>query len=159
MLVSSVALAADFEEYGLSYKITSSTNLTVEVESYSFNEYMDVSIPDKVTINGKQYTVKGIGASSFLGHKEIYTVDIPNSVTYIGDLAFKDCEKLNYLENASSVTSIGMYSFWNCTNLYDVTIPNSVESLGVGCFMGCTNLKSITIPNSVTSIGGSIFGG
>ena len=53
----------------------------------------------------------------------------------------------------NSVTSIGQYAFRECSSLTSVTIPNSVTSIGRFAFSGCSGLTSVTIPNSVTRIG------
>ncbi len=82
---------------------------------------------------------------------------IPNSVTSIGNSAFKDCSGLKSIEIPNSVTSIGWHAFYNCTGLTSVTIPNSVTSIGDDAFYKCTGLTSVTIPNSVTSIGYDAF--
>ena len=57
----------------------------------------------------------------------------------------------------NSVTSIGESAFRGCSFLTSVTIPNSVTSIGESAFRGCSSLTSISIPNSVTSIGKSAF--
>jgi hypothetical protein len=87
------------------------------------------------------------------------TYAIPNSVTYVGDLAFIRCTDLTSVTIPNSVTSIGWKAFAACTSLTTVTIPNSVTSIGVEAFYGCTSLTNITIPNSVTSIGQIAFRG
>lgn len=56
----------------------------------------------------------------------------------------------------NSVTSIGNSAFRLC-GLTSIIIPNSVTSIGDGVFFGCGGLTSITIPNSVTSIGNGAF--
>ena len=58
----------------------------------------------------------------------------------------------------NSVTSIGDIAFRGCTSLTSVTIPNSVTSIGSTAFANCTSLTSITIPNSIISIGQQAFG-
>ena len=84
---------------------------------------------------------------------------IPNSVTSIGDGAFRDCSGLTSVTIPNSVASIGNNAFSDCSGLTSVTIPNSVASIGVFAFYGCSGLTSVTIPNSVTSIGSYAFWG
>ena len=84
---------------------------------------------------------------------------IPNSVTSIGDGAFRGCSGLTELILPNSVTSIGEYAFYYCSELTELTLPNSVTSIGWYAFQGCTGLTELTLPNSVTSIGGCAFEG
>ena len=82
---------------------------------------------------------------------------IPNSVTSIGNYAFRDCSSLTSITIPDSVTSIGNYAFHDCTRLTSITIPDSVTSISSFTFYGCSSLTSITIPDSVTSIGNYAF--
>ena len=82
---------------------------------------------------------------------------IPNSVTSIGEYAFRGCDGLTSVTIGNSVMSIGRSAFYGCSNLTSVTIPNSVTSIGHSAFCDCSGLTSVTIPNSVTSIGHSAF--
>ena len=84
---------------------------------------------------------------------------IPNSVTSIGNYAFKDCSGLTSITIPNSVTSIGEYAFYGCSGLTSITIPNSVTSIGNYAFKDCSGLTSITIPNSVEEIGEGAFRG
>ena len=72
---------------------------------------------------------------------------IPNSVTGIGDDAFRDCSGLTSVTIGNSVTSIGRDAFYNCSGLTSVTIPYSVTSIGDGAFSGCSNLTTVTVEN------------
>ena len=92
------------------------------------------------------------------GVKSLTSVEIPNSVTSIGDSTFYGCTGLTSVKIPDSVTSIGYSAFSGCTGLTSVAIPDSVTSID-GTFSGCTGLTSVTIPNSVTSIGSSAFYG
>ena len=95
----------------------------------------------------------------YLNGEEVKDLLIPNSVTSIGDYAFRGCSGLTSVTIPNSVTRIGDVAFWGCTGLTSVTIPNSVTSIGNEAFSSCSGLTSVTIPNSVTSIGKWAFSG
>ena len=80
------------------------------------------------------------------------SIQLPNSVTSIGDGAFWDCIGLVSVTIPNSVTKIERRTFYGCKNLTSVTIPNSVVTIGEYAFYKCSHLESIEIPNSVTSI-------
>lgn len=54
----------------------------------------------------------------------------------------------------SSVTKLGDNCFRNCISLIEVEIPNDskLTDLGAASFFGCTSLKSIYIPKGVTTL-------
>lgn len=103
-------------------------------------------------------TVTSIGEDAFRDCIRLTSIKIPNSVTSIGDFAFSGCESLTSITIGNSVTSIGSTAFENCTSLTSITIPDSVTSIGKYAFYNCTSLTTIDIPNSVTSIGNYAFG-
>ncbi len=94
---------------------------------------------------------------AFQSCKCLTSIEIPDSVTSIGDRAFFECTSLESIEIPNSVTSIGSYAFYACYNLTSIEIPNSVTSISDGAFEFCSSLTSIEIPNSVTSIGSYAF--
>ncbi|MGM9831811.1 MAG: leucine-rich repeat domain-containing protein, partial [Paludibacteraceae bacterium] len=58
------------------------------------------------------------------------TFQIPDSVTTIGEGAFKDCTSLTSIKIPDSVTEIGFVAFCDCTALTSIKIPDSVIEIG-----------------------------
>ena len=90
---------------------------------------------------------------------ELTSIEIPNSVTLIGDFAFFDCNGLTSVIIPNSVTSIGGYAFYGCSGLTSIIIPNSVTSIGNSAFRYCKELTSVTILNSAAFIKDYAFNG
>ena len=159
LMTAMLSFAHDFEvknadEKTIYYEITSSSNLTVAVtyQGTSYSEYMDeytgsVTIPDKVTYNGKTYSVTSIGDDAFRNCTGLTSVTIPNSVTNIGNYAFRNCSSLTSVTIPNSVTSIGNYAFYYCYGLTSITIPNSVTSIGDKAFYACSSLTKVIVPD------------
>ena len=88
--------------------------------------------------------VETIPASCCYGMNKLSSIEIPNSVTSIGNYAFSKCSSLTSVTIPNSVTSIGNSAFYFCSGLTSVTIPNSVTSIGSGAFAYCSSLEQIT---------------
>ena len=104
-------------------------------------------------------SVTHIGNSAFGECKALQCINIPNFVNHIGDSAFSGCEALQNINIPNSVNHIGNSAFEGCKALQNINIPNSVTHIGNYAFEGCKALQSVNIPNSVTHIGNSAFSG
>ena len=84
---------------------------------------------------------------------------IPNSVTAIGNNAFKGITGMTSIEIPNSVVSIGDNAFAFCFDLTgDLVIPYSVETIGESAFFQCEGLNGkLVIGESVSYIGDMAF--
>ena len=101
---------------------------------------------------GLQTIGKGCFSSS-----ELYSVDIPDSVTSIGKEAFKDCTMLKEVKLSQGMTVISESAFMGCTYLNSIVIPDHLVSIEESAFAQCHSLKEITMPDSVISIADNAF--
>ncbi len=98
-------------------------------------------------------SVTSIGDYAFYDYTRLTSVDIPDSVTAIGKCAFYDCSSLTSVDIGDSVTHIGDYAFYDCSSLTSVDIPDSVVTIGDRAFDSCSSLTSVDIGGGVTTIG------
>ena len=110
---------------------------------------------------------------AFAGCTNLASLDIPVTLSAIGQKAFQNCTSLktftlggeteedilnwgkvavSAFEGCSSLESFTMnaisgyfqdYAFKNCTALKEVTIPKNINEFGTGVFDGCTSLTKI----------------
>ena len=76
------------------------------------------------------------GTSVVIPATVIYNNEVYN-VTAIGEEAFRQKSRLEYVEIPEGVTSIGHGAFSGCKGLLSMTLPNSVTSLGTYAFDKC----------------------
>ena len=81
----------------------------------------------------------------FAASHNLVSVNIPSSVTKIGDYAFGDCPNLYAIEIPDNVTEIGIGAFMACTSAQYATIGKSLKTIGEGAFDNCQYLSSIII--------------
>ncbi|MBR3950821.1 MAG: leucine-rich repeat protein [Bacteroidaceae bacterium] len=120
LLCSIGVYAYDFEVDGIKYKITSTTDKTVEVTNSTYSGSLD--IPAAVSYNNVVYSVTSIGDYAFDGCTGLTTITIPEGVASIGIAAFSGCEGLTSLTIGSGVTTIGDDAFSWCVGLTQITV-------------------------------------
>jgi len=101
--------------------------------------------------------IEEIGPNAFEGHYEIKTVDIPDSVTYIGWYAFRDCTGLESVSLPVSLKEIGPGAFYDAELLGHVEFPEGLGVIHYAAFSGCKLLTFDSLPQSLKGIGASAF--
>ena len=102
--------------------------------------------------------LKEVPFSAFYDSK-IVSVNIPASVTIIGDLAFKDCYDLQTvaIADGSKLELIDIGAFESCKSLKQIELPEGLKYIYSRAFQYCSKLSKVNIPTSVTKIGSSAF--
>ena len=93
------------------------------------------------------FPVKKVGAHALDGCRAITLLELPDTVTEIGDFAFRDCDGVDAIVLGSRVRSIGRAAF-SGTAIAELAIPPSVTRIGGNIGLGCENLVTITAEGS-----------
>ena len=144
----------------------------------------DITIPEVVSFDSNDYTVKVIGQSAFINNKKLISVTLPETLEVIGVFAFYNNSNLEevIIPELSSLILIDNYAFEYCSNLKQFTLPVGITEISTGTFAYCERLvdvdlsqalnldsigdyafysspalETITIPDSVTVIGQFAF--
>ena len=102
-------------------------------------------------------TVEVVGESAFENNQKVQFVVVPKSVKRLDAYVFWGCNHLEEVVLGKGLTAVDEYSFAGCTGLKQITIPDNVQSIDAQAFAGCTNLTDIYIPDTVTSIADDAF--
>ena len=76
----------------------------------------NITIPEKVIYDNKEYTVSAL----------------VNKVFY-------QCSEIKFIKLLSSITNLSDDCFSQCTKLSSITFPSNIKSLGESCFYLCNN--------------------
>ena len=102
-------------------------------------------------------SVTSIGNNAFYGCSGLTTLNLPSNVTSIGDRAFGYCSNLTSVDLPSSITKMGDFVFFYCEKLSNVNLPSDITTISTGAFGGCSSLQNINLPSGVTTIGDNAF--
>lgn len=134
-----------------------------------------INIPEKVSHNGKEWTVVAIGAYAFINERGIYKVELPETIEAIEDAAFYQCsvitlkfpEKLKYIGwrafyktnldpyEMTKVTKKGKFRRWKEDR--GIAIPGKT-AIGPQAFEGSFSKSAFTCPK-ITFVGYQAFKG
>lgn len=89
--------------------------------------------------------------------KNMVTIDLPNSIAFIGASAFSQCSRLASVTFGEKLETIESSAFYYCTALKDIKFPNSLKNIGDYAFYYCMKLSNASFGNSLETIGENAF--
>lgn len=142
--------------------------LLKSVEIFGGEEIVDISfvycpqlnrviLPDGLT---------SIGMSAFANNINLTNIDIPETVTEIGDGAFNACERLSRINSETegvfnlpeNLSVINNSSFNRCLGLEKLQVSSALSTINMFAFENCKNLKSISGMTGIENIFIRAFG-
>lgn len=121
-----------------------------------------------------------IGSTAFANCFNAEYAELPEGLTVMDSLVFRDCTGLKRVSlpdslesvlgfgNCSSLTEINIpkhakeiqyFAFENCTSLKEIVVSEEVKAIRGMAFMGCESLETITLPASLELIDTNVFNG
>ncbi len=149
-----IKISNEVVETPFEFVIAKNTNTNVKsVDGVLYNSDMTTLILYPMKKAGTSFTVpktvKILGTSSITG-TNLTTITLPEGLERI-EWAAMYSSKFSSINLPNSLKYIGGHAFLGCSNLRTITIPDSVTHIGMAVFAG-DPLASIYIPASVTKI-------
>lgn len=136
-----IGLAKEVTIDNINYFLKPNLTAIVIKGKYSGN----ISVPEIINYQNKNYTVEEIGYEAFVNSKELISVELPATIKIIGGRAFENCIELKSVNIPSSVINIQQAVFFKCRKITALHLPEKVESIGEFAFSLCESLESITV--------------
>lgn len=177
---------AEYHTYPAKYIVKSSSDLGVDFsklnsatgKSYGVGSIIRIVIPTTVkkhttAINGNQggknlvevvypqdTQVSELVWGALMNCPKLKGIEIPATVTFLGQDAFSNCVALEYVTFAenSQLKTIDKGCFASCKKLTEIVLPNGVEKIGVAAFYNCTGLKKLALGANTTVFDGELVG-
>jgi len=134
------ASAYSFKSGNVYYNITGSSTVEVTTDTQYSEDWTPGTMPDglaasysgyvyvpqTVTYGGKTYTVTGVGHCAFIGSSAT-TIDLPSTITYIGNLALEGCSQLTTLKCRAETppTALTRYSIYDWYTIQTIYVPEA----------------------------------
>ena len=152
------------EKLGIN-KVASVVKLTVKgsINSYDVIQFRDkmpllreldlseatVVASDKAFYNGNCTKDNDLGDYAFYNLSKLNFVKLPKDLVSVGDYMFNGCSSLRELEIPETVNYIGEFALNECNSLTRVEMPDALQIIETAAFRKCSSLKSIVIPKGV----------
>ncbi len=137
------AKAYDFKVDGIYYLVGSMSEKTVFV-TYGENKYSgSIAIPETVNYRDHTFRVVGIATSAFKGCS-ITSITLPNSMRLILYESFRNCRNLKSIDMPDSLVYIGVAAFKN-SGLQSSILPDNLHVVSDSAFADCRALKKVVL--------------
>ena len=125
-------------------------NSLVTIDDYAFqsigsdtNVGLNFEVPNTLSVIGKFAFYKSAVSS----------INIPNSVTTIGESCFAENTKLEKVTLGNGCGELPKNVFSGCSLLSSIVLSNGLSTISDAAFANCKVLESISIPGTVLQIG------
>lgn len=113
----------------------------------------DVVIPESMD----EHPVVAVGEFMFKDNQVVETVQLPEGLQAIGNMAFFKCTNLKKIEIPEGITLIDQACFGGCEGLEEVKLPDSLEEVGQFGFLSCPKLREVAFGPNLRAIGSGAF--
>lgn len=104
-------------------------------------------------------TYINIEKKAFSYNNNVLSINMTDSVRFIGEKAFESCKNLVYLRLSNKIREIPKSMVEFCKSLREIVVPQGVTSIGAGAFSSCKSLSKVVLPSTILSIDrGGTFG-
>ena len=148
-----------FENTGLTTFIVPSG--IKEIGKYAFRNNKSIAISFDGPQEGFKDVILPVGLTKIdsraFESTDIGYYDIPDTVSEIGDGAFRFNPNLKSIKLPSELKALKGYLFEGNKGMKLLVIPNKVESIDTNAFVNMEGLENVYIPASVTNIGENLI--
>lgn len=139
---------AAFVRTGISTIILPETTKSIEKAAFESCEKLKyIKIPEGVeTIESYAFQYSGL-----------ISINIPNSVTNIGNYVFASSLNLVNVNMGNGLKTTGKRTFSKCVNLQNVRLGDDLELIDIGAFEYCLKLRYIAFPHKINRICNAAF--
>ena len=148
-----------FENTGLTTFIVPSG--IKEIGKYAFRNNKSIAISFDGPQEGFKDVILPVGLTKIdsraFESTDIGYYDIPDTVSEIGDGAFRFNPNLKSIKLPSELKALKGYLFEGNKGMKQLVIPDKVESIDTNAFVNMEGLENVYIPASVTNIGDNLI--
>lgn len=107
----------------------------------------DIVIPEKVSYEGKEYTVVRIGVAAFANCSNLKSVKMPATIERVDEGAFYGCSALEHIEFSDKVRGIGEMTLYGCAALEKLDLSGVKDFVNLNLYSSYSpNLKEVILP-------------